>query len=144
MQITRAADYAVRVMMHLAALPDGARANRTQLANTAGAPSSFVAKVLQRLVDSGLVRSRPGRRGGFELARPASQLSLLDIVVAIEGPLCLNWCLPPGEGCSRSGCCVTQPVWAKAQAELERVLSDASLARLAATETSPAVSVSVS
>jgi len=130
MQITRAADYAVRVMLHLATLPPGARANRTELARTAGAPASFVAKVLQRLVDTQLVRSRPGRRGGFELARAANELSLLDIVTAVEGPMCLNECLPGGDGCPRSSWCTAHPVWRDAQAALQTVLGAATLDRL--------------
>ena len=132
MQLTRAADYAVRVMLHLATLPRGVRASRAQLAKAAEAPPSFVAKILQQLVGAHLVRSHAGRSGGFELALPPAQVSLLDVVTAMEGPVCLNHCLPPIKDCQRSSWCPAHPIWAEAQAALQRVLADASLDRLLA------------
>jgi len=74
--------------------------------------------------------------GGFELARPASRISMLDIVSAIEGPLCLNDCLPGGRGCPRKIWCGAHDVWTNAQAALATVLASESLERLAATATS--------
>jgi Rrf2 family protein len=133
MQVTRAADYAVRVTVHLAGLPPGARASRAALARAAEAPQTFVAKILQQLVDAQIVRSHAGRAGGFELARPAADVSVLDIVTAIEGPLCLNRCLSqdPAHGCQLAGRCPTAGVWSDAQNALAGVLSSASLEKLA-------------
>ncbi len=130
MQLTRAADYAVRVMLHLAMQPVGPRASRAQLARWAEAPASFIAKILQQLVAASLLRSRAGRSGGFELARPAAEISLLQIVEAIDGPVCLNRCLPPENSCHRSAWCPAHPVWAEAQTELHRILGRASLESL--------------
>jgi len=132
MQVTRAADYAVRVTTHLAGLPPGARASRAALARAAQAPQTFVAKILQQLVDSQIVRSHAGRAGGFELARPPASVSVLDVVTAIEGPLCLNRCLSAEDGCVLSATCPTLSVWADAQAALAGVLGNTSLERLAA------------
>ncbi|MGE5244981.1 MAG: RrF2 family transcriptional regulator [Betaproteobacteria bacterium] len=132
MQVTRAADYAVRVTVHLATLPSGARASRAALARAADAPQTFVAKILQQLVDARIVRSHAGRAGGFELARPADGVSVLDVVTAVEGPLCLNRCVSGnGDGCHLAATCAAQRVWASAQAALTNVLSSASLAQLA-------------
>jgi len=131
MQVTRAADYAVRVMLQLATLPDGSRTSRADLARAADAPPTFVAKILQQLVDARLVTSHAGRGGGFEMARPSSEVSLLDIVSAIDGPICLNHCMPPTSDCQRSSWCSAHPVWAEAQAALTRALGGASLDRLA-------------
>ncbi len=131
MQVTRAADYAVRVTVHLATLPQGARASRAALARAADAPQTFVAKILQQLVDAQIVRSHAGRAGGFELARPAEAVSVFDVVTAVEGPLCLNRCVGADEGCHLAPRCATQKVWANAQTALQNVLSAASLAQLA-------------
>lgn len=131
MQVTRAADYAVRVTVHLATLPTGARASRAALARAADAPQTFVAKILQQLADAQIVRSHAGRAGGFELARPADAVSVLDVVTAVEGPLCLNRCVSAEEGCRLAASCSAQRVWASAQAALAGVLSSASLAQLA-------------
>ena len=67
MQLTRAADYAVRVMIHLAGLPPGARVSRSELSAIAECPEQFLCKVLQNLTRAGLVISHRGNTGGFEL-----------------------------------------------------------------------------
>jgi Rrf2 family protein len=138
MTLNRAADYATRVALHLALAPDDARVNRATLAKLAEASPTFVAKILQQLGDAKIVRSRPGSRGGFKLARPSADISILDVVTAVEGPLCLNRCLPPLEVCHRAGWCPAHPVWARAQHALEQVLGGTSLQQLADACRSPA------
>lgn len=135
MQITRTADYGVRVMTHLAMLPPGTRMTVAQLAHEGDASVAFTGKILQRLVGARLAVSYRGYEGGFELGRPSSTISLLDIVTALEGPLCLNQCLPGGPGCNRAVWCGAHDVWASAQAALAAVLAAESLERLAATAT---------
>jgi Rrf2 family protein len=135
MQITRTADYGVRVMTHLAMLPPGTRMTVARLAHEGDASVAFTGKILQRLVGARLVVSHRGYEGGFELGRPSNTISLLDIVTALEGPLCLNQCLPGGPGCDRAVWCGAQDVWANAQAALAAVLAAESLERLAATAT---------
>ena len=135
MQITRATDYAVRVTIHLAAVPASARVPGPVLARAVGAPESFVAKILQQLVQAGLVNSQRGMRGGFQLARSAADMSLLEVVEAVEGPTQLNLCLPPEPDCNRKEWCGAHPVWAEAQAALVNVLGKASIAQLACDST---------
>src|SRR4029079_6975272 len=89
-------------------------------------------KILQRLVAARLLVSRRGFDGGFELARAPRDISILDIVVALEGPLCLNACLEGGAGCCESAACAARGVWACAQAALQRELAGATLEQLAA------------
>lgn len=131
MQITRATDYAVRVTIHLATVPASARVHGPILARSIDAPESFVSKVLQQLVQAGLVTSQRGMRGGFQLARRAADISLLEVVEAIEGPTQLNLCLPQGPNCSKKDWCAAHPVWTEAQAALVKVLGKASIAQLA-------------
>lgn len=131
MQLTRAADYAVRVMMYLASLPARRRVSRRELAHAADVPEAFMGKILQRLVGSRLVVSHRGRGGGFELGLPADDISMLDIVSALEGPLALNICLLPGDLCPHRSKCAAHPVWVEAQARVADVLAAASLSRLA-------------
>ena len=131
MQITRAADYAVRVMVHLASLPPGSRVQRSALVELSEAPESFLSKVLQRMVANRLISSRRGGGGGFELAVPPEQVSVLTVVEAIDGPIHLNLCVPGASGCDRSLACAVHPVWVEARAALVKVLGSASMARLA-------------
>ena len=131
MQITRATDYAVRVTIHLAMTPVSARVHGPALARAIDAPESFVSKVLQQLVQAGLVTSQRGMRGGFQLARRAADISLLEVVEAIEGRTKINLCVPQGPNCSRKDWCGAHPVWMEAQEALVKVLAKASIAQLA-------------
>src|ERR1035438_846468 len=93
MQLTRAADYAVRVMIHMAGLPPGTRASRSELAEAVECPEQFLSKVLQSLTRGGLVASHRGNTGGFELPDTHRAATLLEVVEAIEGRIRLNVCL---------------------------------------------------
>lgn len=132
MQLTRTADVGVRIMTHLAMQPSGVRMTVAELASQSDASVPFTGRILQRLVGGRLVISHRGYVGGFELARPSRSISMLDIVAALDGPLCLNACLPGGSGCGRMAWCGAHAVWANAQRALETVLAAESLERLAA------------
>lgn len=131
MQLTRAADYAVRVMIHLAGLPPGARVSRSELSAAAECPEQFLCKVLQNLTRAGLVVSHRGNTGGFELDEQHRAASVLEVVEAVEGPIRLNLCLTSDHACSRQGWCPAHCVWANAQAALLQVLKDANISDLA-------------
>jgi len=134
MQLTRAADYGVRAMIHLAALPAGSRCGVAELAKAADAPEAFLTKVLQRLVARGLVASRRGPDGGFQLNSAPAEISLLDVVEAIEGPVQLNLCSGMRNGapsCGRESWCAAHLVWQHAQAKLREILGAASIEALA-------------
>ena len=131
MQLTRAADYAVRVMIHLAGLPPETRASRAELAVAAECPEQFLSKVLQNLTRAGLVLSHRGNTGGFELPNVHRTATLLEVVEAIEGPLRLNVCLLSDRSCSRQGWCPAHDVWANAQEAIAGSLRSASISTLA-------------
>jgi Rrf2 family protein len=136
MQITRASDYAVRVMIHLAGLPPGSTVQQSVLSRETDVSGHFLSKVLQHLVRSGLIRSQRGSGGGFALAVSAASVSLLDVVQAIEGPVRLNQCIEEGPSCVRKSWCPAHRVWAEAQAAIVKVLGAASMASLASQATS--------
>jgi len=131
MQLTRAADYAVRVMIHLAGLPQGKRTRRTELADAAECPEQFLSKVLQGLTRAGLIVSHRGNTGGFELPDTHRSASLLEVVEAIEGPVRLNLCLHSDHACPRQEWCPAHPVWAEAQEAMAKVLEVACIDELA-------------
>jgi len=132
MRITRTADYGVRVMTRLAAAPPATRMTVAELAQESQSTVAFTGKILQRLVGARLVVSHRGFEGGFELARPADTITLLDIVTALDGKLCINECMPEGAGCDRAPTCSAHRVWLKAQEALAQVLGAESLAQMAA------------
>jgi Rrf2 family iron-sulfur cluster assembly transcriptional regulator len=131
MQLTRAADYAVRVMIHLAGLPAGTRTSRTELANAASCPEQFLSKVLQNLTRAGLVISHRGNTGGFELPEQRRNASVLEVVEAVEGPIHLNICLTQENACDRQAWCPARMVWENAQKAMTDVLRNTSIAELA-------------
>ena len=131
MQITRAADYAVRVMVHLATAPPAQKHSLNELAAVTGVQQSFLSKILQRLVHQGMLVSQRGSGGGFIVNRAPDQVSLLDVVEAIEGPTQLNHCVGESGHCSRKDWCGAHPAWERAQRALTDVLSSVSVAQLA-------------
>lgn len=137
MQLTRAADYAVRVMIHLATLPENQRGLLPALAEATGAPGSFLSKVLQSLSRAGLVSSRRGQLGGFEILGRGRQASVREVIEAIDGPIYLNVCLADGKSCGRKEWCPAHPVWVQAQSAMLEVLNGAIIADLATEATIP-------
>ena len=118
-------------MLHLAGLPAGARASLAELAATSEVSPAFLYKVLRQLSARGLAIAHRGKRGGFEIAATLRPLTLLDVVMALEGLPELNLCLVDG-GCHRSPSCAAHPVWAEAQGRMREVLAAASLESLVA------------
>ena len=100
MQITRQADYALRAMLFLARLEPGQRAATSQIAEDQEIPPSFLAKIISQLSIAGLIHTSRGARGGVSLARKVDDVSLLDVVEAIDGPITLNECTQDPDACS--------------------------------------------
>lgn len=115
MQLTRGADYGVRVTIHLAGVDRGTRHSLAALSRACEAPESFLSKVLQALVHAGLIASHRGQCGGFELTQPGRDASVRQVIEAVDGPLHLNVCLDSARACPRQAWCPAHPVWARAQ-----------------------------
>ena len=92
MRLTHLADYAVVLMTAAARYPAGARLSATELSADTGVPLPTAQKLMGQLAASGLLTSARGASGGFALARPAGDISLADIVEAVEGPIALTMC----------------------------------------------------
>lgn len=118
MQITRQADYAVRAVLHLARLDPTQRAATSQVAKEQRIPPSFLAKIISQLSIAGLLHTSRGARGGVTLAREPKQISLLEVIEAIDGPILLNECVSDKGTCTFDSDCPLRPVWCDAQEEL--------------------------
>ena len=114
-------------------LPDrrsGARPPSSEVADATGVSQTFLAKIFQSFAKLGLVNSFRGTGGGFLLGRPASKITLRQVVEAVEGPIIPNRCLT-GEGvCDRSAECMVHPVWRKIQSEVAAILDSVTLENL--------------
>jgi Rrf2 family protein len=118
MQITRQADYAVRAVLYLARLDNTERAATSTVAEEQRIPPSFLAKIISQLSIAGLLHTSRGARGGVTLAREPKEISLLEVIEAIDGPIQLNECVGEGGTCSFEDDCPLRPVWCEAQDEL--------------------------
>ena len=127
LRFTRAADYGVRAMMHIGSLSDDGVALKDDIAAAQHIPPSFTAKILRKLVKAGLLRSARGVNGGFHLGKPASQISLLDIVEGVEGPIHLTECAPDPEHCALAHDCPVSTVWLEVQRQMTGLLGATTL-----------------
>ncbi len=127
MKLTRSGEYAIRCMIYLAQQPQGSVCLLEDISEAQEVPKYLTAKVLQTLVKADIIKSSRGVGGGYALAKSASQISLLDIVECIEGPIYLNACTHNKEcqrqkKSSQDKLCPVNKVWEEAQATLREVL----------------------
>lgn len=102
MQLSRQADYAIRSVLFLATSP---LSNIKEIARAQFIPPEYLAKIMQGLVKAGLVNTHRGVHGGVSLTRPPDQITILDVIEAVEGPMAINWCLAEGNECPREYRC---------------------------------------
>ncbi|MCX7918164.1 MAG: Rrf2 family transcriptional regulator [bacterium] len=131
MELTRMGEYAIRGMVYLALYRDKKVVLLKDLCIAQNTPRAFMIKIFQQLSKKGLVKSVRGSKGGYVLARPASRITLREIIEGVEGPIFLNRCLIRNMGCDRSEKCPLYPVWKKAQKCLLEVFEQHNLAELA-------------
>ena len=131
MRLTKGADYGTRGIIHLAKHPPDSVILVGDIAASEDLPESYLAKIFQDLAKEGIVRSHRGAKGGFSLARPAEQITLREVIEAIEGPIALSRCLAPWEGCEKMEDCSLYPVLADAQSRLLETLGATNIMELA-------------
>ena len=129
MQITRQADYALRAMLYLARQEENKRASTSRIAEEQQIPPSFLAKIISQLSIAGLIHTSRGARGGVLLARAPEDISLLEVVEAIDGPISLNECTHDPNGCPFGEDCPLHSVWGDAQSELVNKLKNTTFAQ---------------
>ncbi len=115
MEITQETDYAVRCILYLSRCSGVAPVMIETIAAEMSIPRSFLAKILQRLARASIVKSFRGVKGGFQLNRPPSEISLLNVIEAIEGPVAMNRCTLDPQRCDLSSSCTVHPVWKNLQ-----------------------------
>ncbi len=101
MKLNQATDYAIRSVLHLSGLPFGQVMEAKLIAEEENIPMRFLLKIMRLLTQAGIVESYRGVNGGYALARNPSEITLLDVVEAIEGPIAINRCLIAPEYCSK-------------------------------------------
>ena len=131
MQITRQADYAIRAVLYISKLGENQRAATSHIAQEQHIPPSFLAKIISQLSIAGLLQTSRGARGGVMLAKQPEEITLLDVVESIDGPIALNECVTDENGCSFGEDCPLRPIWCDAQEELVNRLKSTNFAQFA-------------
>ena len=119
LRLSKKADYALIAMKHLAQSarmgeggPTSLSTSAREIAEQYDIPIELLAKVLQRLVRTGLLVSTQGTRGGYTLSRPAKSISVADVIQAIDGPFTVTACSTEKNDCEQySKCSVRDPLW---------------------------------
>ncbi len=132
MRISAKVDYAVRAAVELAAAPDEKPVKAERIATAQDIPLNFLENILGELRHAGIVRSHRGAEGGFRLARPADQVTVADVIRAVEGPLASVRGGPPEEASYGGASESLLRVWIAVRASLRSVAEHVTLADIAA------------
>src|SRR5215813_642254 len=133
LRLSKKADYALIAMKHLAVRGDRVPASSSarEIAELYDIPIELMAKVLQRLVRRGLLASHQGTRGGYQLARPPAQISVADVIQAIDGPVTVTACSTEEGTCEQyAKCNVRDPLW-RVRERILSALGECTIAELA-------------
>jgi len=131
LRLSKKADYALMAMKHLALRTDRGSSSAREIAEQYDIPIELMAKVLQRLVRRGLLASHQGTRGGYQLTRLPSQISVADVIQAIDGPVTVTACSTQDSTCEQyAKCNVRDPLW-KVRERILAALADCTIAELA-------------
>ena len=137
LRLSKKADYALIAMKHLALRGDRGSSSAREIAGMYDIPIELMAKVLQRLVQRGLLASHQGTRGGYQLARTPAQITVAAVIQAIEGPVTVTACSTEEGQCEQfSKCNVRDPLY-RVRERILAALAECSIAELAADPPSP-------
>ena len=129
MRVSAKVDYALRAMAELAAAPPGFT-TADQLASSQHIPSKFLESILAQLRSAGLVASQRGAEGGYQLARPAEEISIADVIRELEGPIATVRGVRPDELAYQGAAVGLREVWLELRAQIRGVLEQTTLADL--------------
>ena len=127
LQITIKADYAVRVAIYLAQQGVGARVSAMDIARDQQVPKALIPKILQAMARKGIITTSSGRNGGAVLSKDPTELSIYELIEAIDGPITLSRCLKDEGICPRDSFCPVHPFWAKTREKFIGMLEDAKI-----------------
>lgn len=131
MHITREGDYGIRSVLYLARQPFKKVSFVNEISEDYKIPRSFLAKILQKLVKAKIVRSYRGVKGGFSLAKQPREISVLEVLEAVEGKLYVNVCLMDKKKCGFSKHCPVHNVWNTVQTRVVDALKKSTFEDLA-------------
>jgi Rrf2 family protein len=118
MKITNATDYAIRAVLYIAQKKEKKYLMRSELSKECNIPDCFLGKILQALKKSEILTSCRGKFGGYTLAKNVEDITIYDIITAVEGNIYLNECLNNDETCSKAKECTIKIMLSEINKEL--------------------------
>ena len=128
-RITKQTDYGIVLLTHLAATPER-QVNAPELAAETRLPLPMVSKILKLLVREGVLLSHRGVKGGYGLARPPEEISMAEVISALEGPIAITECIDEHSGCTHEPFCSVRGRWHRINAALRQALEGITLAEM--------------
>ena len=130
LKLTKKADYGLMAMKHLAERSHQGSCSAKEVADAYAIPPELLAKVLQRLVKSGLLHSQHGTNGGYTLARDPAKISAFEVIRAIDGPLFITSCITVRGECDQSERCTIREPLRRVNQSIEEVLRSITIAAM--------------
>lgn len=127
MQITRQSEYAIKVLLELAAFPFGKSLRTMDISQRLDIPADFLKKTIQLLAKGGFITTQRGSQGGIRLSLPSHEIYLAAIIEAIEGKIAINPCLAEGNHCPNETFCQIRPILFRAQEAMKKELNQETL-----------------
>jgi Rrf2 family protein len=134
LKLTKKADYGLMALKYLAEHPETPAWSAKDVADAYGIPAQLLAKILQRLTKTGLLKSHAGMNGGYALARDPRQISAFEVIHAIDGPLFLTSCTKGAKSCDLTPNCTIKEPLARVNETIIGVLKSISIHDLAEQE----------
>ncbi len=131
LKLTKKADYGLMALKYLAEHPEIPALSAKDVADAYGIPAQLLAKILQRLTKTGLLRSHAGMNGGYALARDAREISAFEVIHAIDGPLFITSCFKGAKSCDLTSNCTIKEPLARVNETIAGVLKSISIHDLA-------------
>jgi len=129
-RLTKAGEYAIRCVLYLATSGKHKVVSRRDISSAMDIPDQFLRKIAQQLAKADIIDIVQGPRGGYRLLKDPEHLSLLDVVEAMIGKICLNECVVDPDFCFRSPTCSVHMVWQKATEQLRQTLRESTFSQL--------------
>ena len=127
MRLTRKVCYGIRALHYAGCRPTGKFFSVEEIGQAQAIPRQFLAKVVQDLVRAGFLTSRRGQDGGVRITRPLCEISVLDVIQALEGPMAISECLRPHPECAWVETCRMKQVWEEMQTMIQSHLESVNL-----------------
>ena len=140
LELSRKSDYALRAVIYLARISSDRYGRVSEIAKAKNIPQAFLAQILPLLANRGVVKSQQGAHGGYALARSPNDISFLEVIESVEGPLRLNKCVDgQHDDCTILDSCEMLHVWNQAQSQMVDFLGGVTMADMLAAPNHPSV-----